>query len=83
MKWLPTSSRSSIEPGSVSPGNSNSDSLYSSLEKITMEKPAASHKSIASKTDTMPEVGSENFYTKSSTQSELPNGEITQNEHSS
>lgn len=82
-KWLPTSSRQSIESSSFSLGNSSSDTLSASFEKITVEEPAIGHNSVARKTDTKPEIGSENCFIEPITQPELPNGEITQNALSS
>lgn len=69
MKWLPTFLGRTIESGSFSRVNSNPDHISASLEKITVEEPAAGHNRFASKTDAKLEVGSENYSIEPTTES--------------
>lgn len=81
MNFLPTSGQVSPQSGSVSPANSSQNLLASSIQQITLDEAAApsGQHNITSKAEPVSEDGPENC----STESQLANGELTHNTHSS
>ncbi|KAK7855970.1 la-related protein 1c [Quercus suber] len=82
-KWIPASSRIPSDSGSVSPNKSSYDTLATSLQKITVEEVDTNQSSMTGKADPNSEAAAGSCITESIGQSQLPNGEDTQNTDSS
>ncbi|KAL0016934.1 hypothetical protein SO802_004003 [Lithocarpus litseifolius] len=82
-KWIPASSRIPSDSGSVSPNKSSYDTLATSLQKITVEEVDTNQSSVTGKADPNSEAVAGSCITESIGQSQLPNGEDTQNTDSS
>lgn len=82
-KWIPASARLPSDSGSVSPDNSSYDTLTTSFQNITVDEVDTNQSSVTGKADPNSEAVPGRCFTESIGQSQLSNGEVTQNNHSS
>lgn len=77
MRWVPDSGRLSTESSSVSPGNS-SNNFVAAFQETSLAEATMDRNTVTGNVDANP---SENCSAESTSES-LPNGEVTQNTHS-
>lgn len=82
-KWIPASALLPSDSSTDSPDKSGEDMLTNSFQKITMEGVDTNLSDVAGKADPNSEAVQGRFLTESIGQSQLPNGEVTENSCSS
>ncbi|XP_062020465.1 la-related protein 1C-like [Rosa rugosa] len=78
-KWISTTGRLASESGSSSNDVQSSDMLSTSFQKMTVDDASTSQSSMAGNPDANSKAIPQNFSTESAGVSQLPNGDITQN----
>ncbi|KAF5462156.1 hypothetical protein F2P56_018186 [Juglans regia] len=78
-KWIPASALLPSDSGSVSPNNSSHDRLVTSFQKITVEEVDTNQSGVIVKADPISEPVTGRCLTESTGESQIPNGEVTQN----
>ncbi|KAL6212760.1 hypothetical protein ACLB2K_017978 [Fragaria x ananassa] len=78
-KWISTSGRLASESGSSSSDLQSSDMLSTSFQKMTVDDASTSQSSMAGNPDANSKATPQNFSTESAGVSQLPNGDVTQN----
>lgn len=81
-KWIPVSALHPTDSGSVSP-NKSGDNMSSSFQKFTIEEVDTNQSGVTGKADPNSEAVQGRFLTESIGQSQLSNGEATENTCSS
>ncbi|KAG7966836.1 hypothetical protein I3843_08G068700 [Carya illinoinensis] len=78
-KWIPASALLPSDSGSASPNNSSHDRLVTSFQKITVEGVDTNQSGVTGKADPNSEPVTGRCLTDSTGESQIPNGEVTQN----
>lgn len=78
-KWISTSGRLASVSGLSSSDVQSSDMLSTSFQKMTVDDASTSQSSMAGNPDANSKATPQNFSTESAGVSQLPNGDVTQN----